>query len=79
MDTSLSAADAGKSVIDSNGDRLGTIERVTDAGAIVSPVEDVPATVSLALGWAFDTPPHTLHAPAIDVVAPEAVYLRSNL
>ncbi|MHB9286507.1 PRC-barrel domain-containing protein [Halobacteriales archaeon Cl-PHB] len=79
MDTSLSAADAGKSVIDSNGDRLGTIERVTETGAMVSPADDVSQTVSMSLGWAFDTPPHTLRCPSIDAVAPEAVYLRSNL
>ena len=79
MPPSLSAADAGKTVVDSNGDHLGTVERVTDEGALVSPVDDLPAIVSVSLGWARDPPPHTLHPPSIDAVSADAVYLRSNL
>jgi hypothetical protein len=71
--------DEGKRVIDANGDRLGTVERVEDGTPLVDPDEDVSTMTAVVLGWKGDEEPYPLGSLHIESVSEEAIHLKSNL
>lgn len=79
MDRVLTAEDESKSVIDANGDHLGTVSNVEDGVAIVEPSDDVSPSAAVALGWGNDADRHRLPNTSIESVTESGIHLRSNL
>lgn len=50
----LTDAEAGKPVVDSDGEELGVVAEVTNGSAFVIPMEDLPSTTRAQLGWGGD-------------------------
>lgn len=71
--------DAGKAVIDSNGERVATVELVCDGTPFVRPAPGTDRILTRAMGWHEGHTPHPLKAPFIESVTGGAIYLRSNL
>jgi hypothetical protein len=71
--------DVSKSIIDANGDRLGTVSKVEDGVALVDPAADVPPSVEVALGWMGDSGPYPLPSASIASVTETSIHLRSSL
>lgn len=79
MDTDLTQADAGKPVVDANGDSLGTITRVEDGCAFVDPNDDIPSLAAVVLRWGTDGDSYPLSNRHVESVTAEGVHLKSNL
>jgi hypothetical protein len=75
----ITRGDENKPVLDANGDRLGTVDRVEDGTAFVEPSGDVPPLVGTVLGWTGDDETFPLSNLRVDTVTDEEVHLRSNL
>lgn len=79
MTATVTVDDEGKRVIDANGDRIGTVERVRDGTALVVPRGEVNPTVTRALGWSDDPEVVPLRPQAIASISESAIRLRANL
>jgi hypothetical protein len=79
MSSHVSPSDEGKPVIDANGDRLGTVERVVDGTAFVEPNDDVSTFATLVLGWDDTDGSYPLEDLRIDTVSDDWIRLKSNL
>lgn len=79
MPTTVTAADEGKPVIDSNGDRLGTVAVVEEDVAFVEPDGRIRPAVVAALGWSGEQQDYPLRNTAIATVTESGIHLRSNL
>lgn len=80
MSEDVTDAETGKPVIDSNGERIGTVERVTDGTPLVDPAPGLRPIVIRALGWKdVQADVYPIRSPTIDTVTPAAIHLRSNL
>lgn len=79
MASTVSEAEAGKAIIDSNGERIGTVEAVKGGTALVDPADDLNPTVTVAFGWKADSDRYPLREQSIESITADAIYLRSNL
>lgn len=79
MGPTVTRDEEGKPVIDSNGDRLGTVSEVEEGVAYVAPAGDLRPSVTLSLGWVGDDDPFPLHSATIKGITRSGIYLRSNL
>ncbi|MDG5778504.1 hypothetical protein VB773_11950 [Haloarculaceae archaeon H-GB2-1] len=75
----MSKADEGKPVVDSNGERIATIERVDEGVPLVDPKSEIDPTTARALGWTSDSSLYELRHQSIGTVTDAAVHLETNL
>lgn len=78
MSDSASEVAAGDSVVDANGQEIGTVVGVEDGTPIVEPGDQLTDSATRALGWHGDQP-HRLYDAHVDAVADAAIHLKSNL
>ncbi|MFT4932890.1 MAG: hypothetical protein ACI91T_002791 [Natronomonas sp.] len=71
--------EAGKRVVDANGDHLGTVERVEGGTPFVDPNEDISTMTAVVLGWADEEGSYPLGTHHIESISEEAIHLESNL
>ncbi|WP_160133086.1 hypothetical protein [Halococcus salsus] len=72
--------DRGLSVVDHDGNRVGTVDDVRDDTALVDTSgsdSGVLDTVKLALGWSDDDETHELRHDDVETVSDEHVRLRN--
>lgn len=80
MSEEVSHTEIGKPVIDSNGERIGTVERVDEGTPLVDREPGLGQTVIQALGWKeVQADVYPIRPPTIETVTSAAIYLRSNL
>ena len=79
MTAEVTDDETGKAVIDSNGERIGTVESVNDGTAFVDPKSGLNATVTRAFGWNDDRDGYPLREQSIESITASAIHLRSNL
>jgi len=76
----VAAADRGKPVIDANGERIATVQRIDDGTVLVDPVPEIGPATTRALGWTDDHDDLVpLRPQSIDTVTDGTVRLESNL
>jgi hypothetical protein len=83
----LTETDVDKPVIDANGERIATVERLESGAALVDPDSEISPATTRALGWTDGGERHgagegglvPLREQAVDRVTESAVHLRSNL
>lgn len=77
MTREFDSRDAGKAVLDANGDPLGTIESVDGGRATVrTDVDDAGRKTSERLGWDADDETHELDTDQVQSIDTDEVRLR---
>lgn len=76
MTREFDSSDTGKSVVDANGDPIGTIESVEAGRATVSPDANLGRKTSERLGWNPEDETHGLDAEQVDSIDTDEVRLR---
>ena len=79
MTANVSEEDEGKTVIDANGERVGTVHAVDDGAALVDPVTEVDPMLPRILGWIDDPGVMRVSEQSIETITESQVRLRSNL
>lgn len=76
MTREFDSNDAGKSVLDANGDPVGTIESVDGGRATVRRDADLDRKTSERLGWSSEDETHELDVDQVQSVDTDEVRLR---
>lgn len=76
MTREFDSNDAGKSVLDANGDPVGTIESVHGGRATVRRDADLDRKTSERLGWSSEDETHELDADQVQSVDTDEVRLK---
>ncbi|WP_299334180.1 PRC-barrel domain containing protein [Haloplanus sp.] len=79
MARTVTDADDGKPVVDSDGEQIGQVSRIQDGTAYVAPEEGLTDTIRSALGWDDGVQDdYALHAGRIDQVTDVEIRLNDN-
>ena len=77
-DTTLTASDEGKTVVNHQGDKIGRIVEVDSGRAMVDPDPDVTDTIMSKLGWSdADEDAYPLQESHIETVTDDEIRLGS--
>ena len=75
----LTETDAAKTVVDAEGEKVGTVRDVEDGTAYVDPVDDLPGPLRTKLDWGATTKDaYPLRNDAIAEVTDDRIRLRDE-
>ncbi|MFW5905576.1 MAG: PRC-barrel domain-containing protein [archaeon] len=79
-DPTFSESDEGKTVIDADGEKIGTVSEVRGSTAHVDPDTGISDSIMSMLGWTgSDEDEYRIHSESIARITDDEVHLRRDL